>query len=328
MGGDEEGGLETHFVDLCNGLVEAGDGVAVIAHERYRERMAKGIDYLPLDLRRGRRNPLLRRRLRRLLASAGADLVHAHAGKAAALLAACGSPSPVVGTVHALKKDLSAYRRFAAVIGVSEGVLAGCDHGPMTVIHNGVRPSPATMTPTELRRRFRIAADVPVTLAVGRLVPVKGYHRLIGQWHDGLGSLLIVGEGPERPRLEALAAGKAVTLGGFQPDARALMTGADLMVFASLREGFSYALAEALHARLPVVSTPVPGAEDVLPKAHLVPVDQLGSLIAGCLADLPAASLRMKDAFDWAAQALTVECMVRATRRVYQDVLIAERPSF
>lgn len=328
MGGAEEGGLETHFVDLCNGLVEAGDGVAVIAHERYRERMAKGIDYLPLDLRRGRRNPLLRRRLRRLLASAGADLVHAHAGKAAALLAACGSPSPVVGTVHALKKDLSAYRRFAAVIGVSEGVLASCDHGPMTVIHNGVRPSPATMAPAELRRRFRIAAGLPVTLAVGRLVPVKGYDRLIGQWHDGLGSLLIVGEGPERPRLEALAAGKAVTLAGFQPDARALMTGADLMVFASLREGFSYALAEALHARLPVVSTPVPGAEDVLPKAHLVPVDQLGSVIAGCLADLPAASLRMKDAFDWAAQALTVECMVRATRRVYQDVLIAERPSF
>lgn len=326
MGGDEEGGLETHFADLCNGLVEAGDAVVAIAHERYRERMAQNIDYLPLNLRRSRRDPLLRRRLRGLVARARADLVHAHAGKAAALMAALRSPVPVVGTVHALKKDLSAYRRFAAVIGVSGGVLAACDHGRKTVIHNGVRRSPATIARDQLRRRFGIAADARVTLAVGRLVPVKGYDRLIAQWHDGLGTLLIVGEGPERRRLEALAAGKAVVLAGFQPDARVLMTAADLMVFASLREGFSYALAEALQARLPVVSTPVPGAEDVLPKTHLAPAERLGSVVASCLADLHAARLRMKDAFDWAARALTVEHMVDATRRVYQDVLSAANP--
>ena len=321
MGGDEEGGLETHFVDLCNGLKEAGDAVTVIAHERYRERMTDGIDYLPLDLRRSRRNPLLRRRLCGLVESATPNLVHAHAGKAAALLAAVRVSAPVVGTVHALKKDLSPYRRFAAVVGVSQGVLEGCGHPRKTVIHNGVHRNRATMAPSELRARFGIKANEWVTLAVGRLVPVKGYDRLIAQWHDDLGHLLIVGEGPERTRLEALAVGKAVTLAGFQADARTLMSAADLLVFASQREGFSYALAEALQARLPVVSTPVPGAEEALPKSHLAPVDQLGAVIAGCLADLHAARSRMAAVFDWAEQTLTVERMVQATRQVYRDVL-------
>ena len=327
MGGDEEGGLETHFVDLCNGLKEAGDAVAAIAHERYRERMADGIDYLPLDLRRSRRNPLLRRRLRKLVESAAPDLVHAHAGKAAALLAAVRVSAPVVGTVHALKKNLSPYRRFAAVVGVSRGVLAGCDHPRKAIIHNGVHRNRATMTPAALRTRFGIQAHERVTLAVGRLVPVKGYDQLIAQWHDNLGHLLIVGEGPEHARLEALAVGKAVTLAGFQADVRTLMSAADLLVFASQREGFSYALAEALQARLPVVSTCVPGAEDVLPKSHLVPIDRLGTVIADCLADLHAARSRMAAAFDWAEQTLTVEHMVQATRQLYRDVLAdTERP--
>lgn len=327
MGGDEEGGLETHFVDLCNGLLDAGDKVAVIAHERYRDRMAESVDYLPLDLRRNRRNPLLRRRLRRLIVSATPDLVHAHAGKAAALLAAVRVSTPVVGTVHALKKDLSAYRRFAAVVGVSQGVLVDCDHAHKTVIHNGIQPYSSSLAPGKLRQRFGIDGNASVTLAVGRLVTVKGYDRLIAQWHDGLGHLLIVGEGPERAHLETLSRGKAVTLAGFQADVRALMSAADLLVFASQREGFSYALAEALQARLPVVSTPVAGAEEVLPKSHLAPIDRLSTAIANCLADLPAARSRMATTFDWAAQTLTVERMVQATRQVYRNVLASAESS-
>ena len=328
MGGDEEGGLETHFADLCNGLAEAGDTVTAIAHERYRGRMAKSVRYLPLNLRRSRRDPLLRWRLRGLLESAAPDIVHAHAGKAAALMAAVRSPAPVVGTVHALKKDLSPYRRFAAVIGVSRGVLASCGHPCKTVIHNGVRHNRATLAAGRLRQRFGIDASASVTLAVGRLVPVKGYDRLIAQWHAGLGHLLIVGEGPERARLQRLAVGKAVTLAGFQADVRLLMSAADLLVFASQREGFSYALAEALQARLPVVSTPVSGAEEVLPNSHLAPIDQLGGAVANCLDDLPAARTRMATTFDWAARTLTVEFMVQATRRVYQGVPIRrERPT-
>lgn len=318
MAGDEEGGLETHFVDLANGLADAGDSVAVIAHERYRHRFAPGIEFLALDLTRSRRNPWLQHKLRRLIERVQPDVVHAHAGKAAALIARVDPPTRTVGTVHGRKKDLSAYRRFDAVIGVSRGVLAGLDHPAESVVYNGVRPAPPALSGTELRQRFDIDAEVPVTMAVGRLVPVKAYDRLIDLWDSDIGHLLIAGDGPERGRLEARAKGKPVTLAGHRPDVRSYMGAADLMVFSSEREGLSYALAEALLARLPVVSTPVPGAEELLPTSHLAPIDELKRTIADSLADPVAARERMRELFDWAIETLTVDRMVQSTRRVYE----------
>jgi glycosyltransferase involved in cell wall biosynthesis len=177
------------------------------------------------------------------------------------------------------------------------------------------------MSRQELRREFAFAADRPVTLAVGRLVPVKGYDRLIDLWDDGLGQLLIVGDGPLRATLERRAVGKPVAFAGFRNDARAMMAGADLMAFASEREGFSYALAEALLARLPVVSTRVPGAANVLPASHVVAASQLKTAIGACLADLAAAKMRMAGVFEWAAATLTVQQMVARTRQVYAATL-------
>ena len=327
MAGDGEGGLETHFAELCNALARGGDEVVAVAHERYRDRLSAGVGFTPLDLTRGRRNPLLRRRLRRVLGACGADLIHAHGGKAAAILAAVGSPCATVGTVHALKRDLSAYRGFDAVIGVSAGVLAGFDHRRARVIPNGVHDPPRPLAKAALRRRFAVAAGQTVTVAVGRLVPVKGFAALIEMWDGGngdLGHLLVLGDGPERRRLARLAQGKPVTLAGFQADAWAVMAAADLVVCASEREGFSYALAEALRVRAPVVSTPVPGAVGLLPPEHLGRGAALKRAIARALADPAAAQGRLAQAFAWAAETLTAERMVRDTRQVYVEVLGGE----
>ena len=320
MGGDETGGLETHFADLANGLAAlAGpdEQVAAIAHERFAGAFDDAVSFISLDLTRSRRNPLLKRRLGRTIRDLAPDVVHAHGGKAAHLLAAVRPKARLVGTVHGLKKNLAAYRRFDAVIGVSAGVLEALDHPRKTVIHNGVAPAPSSISAGELRRRFDIPSHRPVTLAVGRLVPVKGLTKLVEVWHEGLGQLLILGDGPQRGALQALAAGKPVTLAGFQADARALMGGADLLAIASEREGFSYTMVEALHARLPVVSTPVPGALDFLPVSHIVSPDDLGVAIARCLRDLEGARERMRDTFDWAVETLTVERMAKQTRDVY-----------
>lgn len=321
LAGNEEGGLETHVVDLANGLARLGDDVTVVAHARYGPRFASTVTFSPLDLARSRRSPSLRRGLQQRIRDAAADLVHAHAGKAAALVAAADVGIPTVGTIHGMKKDLSAYRRFDAVIGVSPRVLKNLVHPNKTVIYNGVPGAPPAMTGAQLRGRFGIAPGQPVVVAVGRLVPVKGYDRLIELWDRSLGHLLLVGEGPERSRLAALAEGKPVTLAGFRSDARAIMGGADLMVFASEREGFPYALAEALVARLPVVSTPVPGAVDLLPAEHLAPIPHLKGAITRCVADLTATRDRMQSAFEHAARALNVEHMVHATRAVYATVV-------
>ena len=275
LGGDEEGGLETHVVDLANGLAGLGDKVTLVAHEKYGARLAAGVQFAPIDLARSRRDPRLRRSLRARLRVAAPSIVHAHAGKAAALVAAAKPSAKTVCTVHNVKRSVSPYLKFDAVIGVSPEVLLPIDHPCKKVVFNGVSPPPPPMPAAQLRAEFRIPADAFVTIWVGRLVPAKRLHLLIGLWDGALGHLLIVGDGPERDRLRRLAAGKAVTFAGFRADARALTSAADLMVFASDREGFPYALAEALLARVPVVSTPVPGAVDLLPPAHLADIGDL-----------------------------------------------------
>ena len=321
MGGAEAGGLETHFAELANGLAALGETVTAIGHPRYEADVGSGVAYWPLDLSRSRRNPLLRRKLRQLLQNAAADIVHAQGGKAAHLLADLAPPARLVGTVHNVKRNLAAYADFDAVIGVSHGVLASLEHPRKVVIHNGVQPPPPPVSAACLRQRFDIPAERAVTLAVGRLVPAKGLPALVRLWQPAFGQLLILGDGPQRPVLEQLAEGKPVTLAGHQADARRLMGGADLMVFASEREGFSYAMAEALRARLPVVSTPVPGAAEALPAEQLAAPAQLGQVIGNCLADLPATRQRMAPVFDWAERTLTVERMVAATRDVYRQLV-------
>lgn len=320
MGGSDDGGLETHFMDLANGLAALGDDVVAISHPRYRDGFDAKVRFSPLNLARSRRDPFLRRGLDRLIKANSPTVVHAQGGKAADLIAAIRPSARVVGTVHNKKSSLSSYLGFDAVIGVSGGVIRDLRHHNKHVVYNGVRPSSSTLGSAELRRRFAVPDDEKLTLAIGRLVPAKAFHRLIEIWDDTLGRLVIVGEGPQRRRLEPLAQGKSVTLAGFQANARSMMAGADLMVFASEREGFSYAMVEALQARLPIVSTPVPGADELLPPTHLAAPENLKSAIKACLDDTDAARARMDGLFQWAAETLTVDKMVAATREIYAGI--------
>lgn len=320
MGGSDDGGMETHFMDLANGLAALGDEIVAIGHSRYREGFDDKVRFSPMDLSRNRRDPFLRRGLRRLIEANMPAIVHAQGGKAADLIAAIRPSARVVGTVHNKKSNLSSYLGFDAVIGVSHGVVENLRHDNKHVVYNGVHPPPSSLPSADLRQRFAIPDDEKLTLAIGRLVPAKAFHRLVELWDDTMGCLLIVGEGPERRRLERLAQGRPVVLAGFYPNARSMMTAADLMVFASEREGFSYAMVEALQARLPIVSTPVPGAAELLPPTHLASVENLKSTIKWCLADPDAARVRMDRLFQWAAETLTVDNMVKATRNVYLGV--------
>ena len=104
-------------------------------------------------------------------------------------------------------------------------------------------------------------------VAVGRLVPIKCLHhflRALARARRSGGRLrgLIVGDGPERARLEALAG----TLGLLPDGVRFLgacanvprvLASADMVVLTSQQEGFPNVLLEAMAARLPAITTPV-----------------------------------------------------------------------
>jgi len=313
-----EGGLEKHFVDLCTG---AG----------LREKLADGVLLEPLDARQGRRNPLLRLRVRDRLRRHRPDIVHAQANKASVVVAALGTRTPWrrVATVHNLKRRLDFAGRFDLVIGVSRAVCAQLDHPRIRTIYNGVERPP----PLDAGVRERLRAELleraetrrgPLWVAVGRLVRAKGFDVLLEAFTRVQGALFIAGEGPERERLlagiDALGLARRVFLLGHRGDVPALMQAADAVAIASRREGFSYVFAEALLAGKPVVATDVPIANELLPAGLVVPVENPGAL-AAAMNGLELDAACWKELTALAGQRLTVAAMVEATERAYRTVL-------
>jgi len=81
-------------------------------------------------------------------------------------------------------------------------------------------------------------------------------------------TLVLVGDGPERPRVEALVRelglGEAVRFAGMQPDVLPLLQQADAFLLPSSTEGFGLAALEALSCGVPVVASRVGGIPEVV----------------------------------------------------------------
>ena len=164
--------------------------------------------------------------------------------------------------------------------------------------------------------RGRLGVRGTVLLSVGHLIERKGHHLVIEALASLPGcTLIIVGEGPERPRLLDLAArlgvADRVRLLGELPHASLpdCYRAADLLVLASSREGWANVLLEAVACGTPVVATAIWGTPEVVadPVAgRLVPVRSATSLaraIRDLLAAPPdrAATRRYAEGFSWDA---------------------------
>ena len=104
--------------------------------------------------------------------------------------------------------------------------------------------------------------------AVGRLSEEKGFHRLIAAARRLRGegysfTLLLMGDGPERARLEAAAEGTVRFL-GFQENPYPYMAAADALVIPSRTEGCSTVAAEGLILGKAMAATNCSGMEDLL----------------------------------------------------------------
>jgi glycosyltransferase involved in cell wall biosynthesis len=136
------------------------------------------------------------------------------------------------------------------------------------VIPFGIDPAPWVPDPESEEAAGAIRGTVagPITLFVGRLVPYKGVEVLLEAFKHVPGSLMLVGEGPLRSRLEAIASDPLLTgrvrfLGGLsQRELVAHFHAADVFALPSVtsNEAFGLVQLEAHACGLPVVSTDLP----------------------------------------------------------------------
>jgi glycosyltransferase involved in cell wall biosynthesis len=140
-------------------------------------------------------------------------------------------------------------------------------HEPRIVaIPNGV-PVPALAW--QRRPDWRPA---PRAVFVGRLAPEKGLDTLLDAWplvraRFPEARLILIGEGPLRPALEArvkaagmsLGPDQAVDMPGSVSDPSQRLREADLFILPSREEGMSIALLEAMALGIPLVASSIPG---------------------------------------------------------------------
>ena len=193
-------------------------------------------------------------------------------------------------------------KRASAVVAISPAIraellAAGYDPERVHDLPNGVPVPETPWTPSDARH----------AAFVGRLAPEKGLDILLDAWSlvrqtHPEARLSLIGEGPERPSLEArigrLGLDDVVDLAGAVADPSRLLNAMDLFVLPSREEGMSIALLEAMALGLPVVATDIPGNRGlIVPGEHgrLVPPDDPGAL-AGAIRDRwaePEAAMRM-----------------------------------
>lgn len=145
------------------------------------------------------------------------------------------------------------------------------------VIENGVdtlRFAPSAAARASVRQRLAIANSELVVGAVGRLDPVKDCPTLLRAAEvlsrRGIRfRLLLIGEGPERRKLEAIIESSSdlrenAHLVGEVTDIEKWFNALDVVVLSSLSEGMSNTLLEAMATSLPTVATAVGSAPEIV----------------------------------------------------------------
>ncbi|MCW2500002.1 MAG: glycosyl transferase group 1 [Frankiales bacterium] len=292
------------------------------------------------------------------------DLVHVHQGEDLAVLplglfAAVWHRCPLVVTVHCSTGhtvqgrsprarvllhlggplERAVLRRASAVVVLAEHT-AGC------LRRDGLPPERIHVIPSGFDPELFAGAHggtfprshPPRVGYVGRLAPQKGAHLLVDAFSrlSGTASLVIVGDGPDRMRveqaLEALPARVRVVRSGFVPHERvpALLGSLDVLVLPSTYEELGSVLIETMAVGTPIVAADVGGVPEVVRHGEtglLVPPGDVAALAAAIdllVADGELAS-RLGACGRTAAQRFAWPRLAGSVAAVYDDVLSGVR---
>jgi glycosyltransferase involved in cell wall biosynthesis len=277
------------------------------------------------------------RELRRALR--GADAVHTHLVHADVFGALAAGRAPVFSTKHNDDRFRTGPWRFAErllarrarrIVAISQALKefqverVGLPADKVEVIHYGMDEPPAAWGENpELA-----LGDGPVLACVARLEPQKGVdvavralHRCSPVLPDA--TLVVLGEGPERPRLEGLARelGVRLVLPGRIPDVAAVLREAHLLVHPTRWEGFGLAVLEAMLCSLPVVATNVSSLPELVVESEtgfLVPPDDVEALAGALERAFDARAELGRRGYERARSEFSVERMATRTAALYR----------
>jgi glycosyltransferase involved in cell wall biosynthesis len=348
----EWGGGQRQLWALATGMQRRGWATWVVARPGTRlaaELSTGGVTVFPVTPA-FEWDPVAVRRLRGLLRTVGAEVVHAHAAHAVALaaLARRGTGTRLLAArrvalpLHRNPLSRWKYASAAGIVAVSERVRqalreSGVAASHIAVIRSGVdllrpaaRASEATLAALGVVRRR------PLVVMVSALVPPhkdpETFVRAIAAARAGGCDLqaLLVGDGP-------LAAGTARTcrrlglegvlrLTGSRADAAELLAAADVAVLSSRDEGLGTSLLDAMLAGVPVVATAAGGVREVVRAGIdglLVPVGDggaLGAAIARVLRE-PLLRAALVAAGHRRVREFSIEGTVEATLATYRRLV-------
>ncbi len=208
------------------------------------------------------------------------------------------------------------------------------------VIYNGVDTDQfAPHDATETRRGLGIAVDAPVVGILAALRPEKNHELFLAGAQRILAQLpaarfLVVGDGPQRPELEALAArlgvADAVHFLGTRNDVPALLAACDLVALTSHNEAAPVSILEALSVARPVVASDVGSVSETVvdgETGRLFPPGDLDAYAAAAVGLLKDPATRRR--LGAAGRRLVVErwsldAMVRGYEQLIQGIFDAK----
>ena len=352
-------GAEAVILNLSQALIAGGDASEIGIFEnlpapnRDLERAASQRNILTHAVRcKGQIDLSVTHRIRELVRSTQADIVHAHGYKADTYTwcALRRSATPLLSTCHNWLDNsrlLRAYgivdrrvlRSFAAVVAVSQEIRSrllqsGVSQNHISVIANGVDTrsfqQDRSMEPDRTR---------PLTVGlVGRLSNEKGVDLFLQAAAKVSKELpetrfIIFGEGPDRTALEDLIdrlnLKQLVSLPGRRDDMPAVYASLDVLVSASRQEGLPISLLEAMASGLPIVATSVGEVPSLIHHQQtglLVASDDVPALSRAMTTLLSDPALRQRlgaQAKDLVERQFSARQMTAHYRDLYTDILTA-----
>jgi len=291
---DIPGGAEQVLLDLCQYINKQSSNIECVLitfeHPWFKKQCnARNIKYIEApfrdDFKRTITLPIFAWKFGRWLKKQNIDLLHSHlfgpitGGAIAAFIAGI----PHVGTLHdvyMISEKPSRIRliQLAALL-KTKLVTVSNDmenfykqsgyFSPTTfsTIYNGVE---VVTTNNTLRSDLNLTEQYPTIICVGRLIPLKQVEELtkvilaLLKKHNFY--FLIVGEGPERKKIEAIAEQSQahIKMLGERNDIPNLLALSDIFIQYSTTEGLSRSIIEAISTGLPCIVSNVGGNPEIV----------------------------------------------------------------